>query len=99
VSVVYVPDHTGPDLPVGAPRVAFAITRRAGSAVVRNRIRRRARAALTALSARPDSPLVPGAYLVSTDHRAAELPFPELAQLLEAAVRAATARPADGGAP
>jgi ribonuclease P protein component len=96
VSVVYVADHTGPDLPVDAPRVAFAITRRAGSAVVRNRIRRRSRAALGALAACPDSPLVPGAYLVSADHRAAALPYAELAALLEAAVRAATAAPTTG---
>lgn len=79
------------------PRVAFAIGRRAGSAVVRNRIRRRARAALDRLSAQPGSPLIAGSYLVSADARAVDLPFPEVQRLLDAAVRAVTQVTPPGG--
>ena len=42
-------------------RVAYAIPRRVGTAVERNRIRRRLRAVLA------DQPLAPGAHLVSAD--------------------------------
>jgi ribonuclease P protein component len=51
------------EVPEGAPRtrLAFAVTRRVGSAVVRNRLRRRLRAILTGLGPR----LPAGAVLVS----------------------------------
>jgi ribonuclease P protein component len=42
-------------------RVAYAIPRRVGTAVQRNRIRRRLRAVLA------DQPLAPGAHLVTAD--------------------------------
>jgi ribonuclease P protein component len=59
----------------GPPVVAFAISRRQGSAVVRNRIRRRLRAAV----ALHEVELTPGwAYLLSTDRRAMSTPFAEL---------------------
>jgi ribonuclease P protein component len=59
-----------------APRVAYAIGRRTGSAVVRNRIRRRLRAAV----ALHEAELSPGgAYLVAADRRAMTAPFAELA--------------------
>jgi ribonuclease P protein component len=47
-----------PDAP---PRVAFAVGRRVGSAVARNRIRRQLRAVVAELAAE----LAPGAYLVA----------------------------------
>ena len=54
------------------PRVAFALPRRLGTAVFRNRLRRRVRAALD------DLDLGPGTYLVTVQPPAAELPFPQL---------------------
>jgi ribonuclease P protein component len=55
------------------PRVAYAVGRRAGGAVVRNRVRRRLRAAVASV---PD--LAPGAYLVAAGPRAAEMAYDEL---------------------
>lgn len=68
------------------PRVAYAVGRRAGSAVVRNRIRRRLRAAV-----RLDAAAIrPGAYLVGATSSAASLPFPELRTSLREAMTAAS---------
>lgn len=69
--VAWVP---GPD--ESPPRVAFAIGRRVGSAVVRNRLRRRLRAVLV------DLELPPGDYLLVCDPDAANLPFSELKVLV-----------------
>ena len=60
-----------PDQP---PRVAFAVGRRVGGAVVRNRLRRRLRAIVT--DAAPI--LRPGAYLISAAPAAADMTFGEL---------------------
>lgn len=65
------------------PRVAYAIGRPVGPAVVRNRLRRRLRAAVTELA--PD--MAPGAYLVAASPRAAEASFAELRAHLAAALR------------
>jgi ribonuclease P protein component len=69
VTVTWVPgDSTEP------PRVAFAIGRKAGGAVVRNRIRRRLRAII-----REVEPLLqPGAYLVGAEAEASSMPYGEL---------------------
>lgn len=70
VSLAVVP--VGPSDP---PRVAYAVGRRVGSAVVRNRVRRRLRASI----ARHRSTLRPGAaYLVGAAPAAATVPFAEL---------------------
>lgn len=58
----------------GPPRVAYAIGRSVGSAVVRNRIRRRLR---VIVAARVDD-LAPGAYLVAARREALSMPFTEL---------------------
>jgi ribonuclease P protein component len=59
------------------PRVAYAIGRRVGSAVARNRVRRRLRAALERHSAQ----LLPGgAYLFAAERSSMNLPFPTLSE-------------------
>ncbi|HLN16379.1 MAG TPA: ribonuclease P protein component [Acidimicrobiales bacterium] len=80
--VAYVPPR-GPD--AAFPQVAYAVGRRCGNAVVRNRLRRRLRAAVAETA--PD--LVPGAYLVTCGPEAADLGWPELAAGLRAALLAA----------
>jgi ribonuclease P protein component len=67
--------------------VAYAIPRRAGNAVVRNRIRRRLRAAVEAVL----DEMAPGAYLISPDRTAADVPFTELIHSLQVSLRAAGA--------
>lgn len=70
------------------PRVAFAIGRPVGNAVVRNRIRRRLRSALRELHVAGRLPL--GDYLVGGRSEAAVLPWTELVTTLGDAVDAAT---------
>ncbi len=67
-----------PDSDVDPPRVAFAIGRATGSAVDRNRLRRRLRAVLR------DCDVPPGWYLFGATRGACEHTFAEL----EASVRA-----------
>lgn len=74
------------------PRVAFAVGRAAGGAVVRNRIRRRLRAGLRDLLQRDALPA--GTYLVGAGPAAATAPWAELVADLDAAVAAATGRAA-----
>ena len=78
------PTGTGP----AVPRVAFAVARRAGGAVVRNRIRRRLRAACRDLAVRDALPA--GDYLLGAGPEAAARPWPELVADLEATVARAT---------
>lgn len=77
-----------PGDPAVPPRVAYAVGRRVGPAVVRNRVRRRLRAATLAHRAE----LQPGgAYLFGAAPAAAAAPFAEIdaavGQLLAAADR------------
>jgi ribonuclease P protein component len=58
--------------PSEAVRVAYAIPRTTGPAVVRNRLRRRLRAVVREL------PLEPGDYLISASPGAVELPYAQL---------------------
>lgn len=60
--------------PAEPPRVAYAIGRRAGGAVVRNRIRRR----LRAITREVGTQLRPGAYLFGASAAAASLPYGDL---------------------
>jgi ribonuclease P protein component len=69
------------------PRAGFAVGRTVGGAVVRNRIRRRLRAALRELQAQGRLPT--GTYLVGGRAELAELPWRELVDLLDAAIREA----------
>lgn len=69
VTISWVPGD--PDEP---PRVAYTIGRRVGSAVVRNRLRRRLRMLI-----RGAAPLLsPGAYLIGVAPQAASLTFAQL---------------------
>jgi ribonuclease P protein component len=70
-----------------APRVAYAVGRRAGSAVDRNRVRRRLRGAVAATEG-----LVPGAYLVAAGPEAARVEFEELTIQVARAMTSASAR-------
>lgn len=73
ISIAHVPcDDAQSDAVVG---LAFALPRRIGSAVVRNRIRRRVRAVFTQL----DAEMIPsGNYLVMARPDAATMPFTSL---------------------
>jgi ribonuclease P protein component len=74
----------------GRPRVAFAIGKRAGGAVERNRLRRRLRAVAAGLG----NDLEPGVYLLSAGRTATGLTYPELkSQVTEAMTAAPQARP------
>jgi ribonuclease P protein component len=90
VGVTYLPADAGP------PRLAYALGRKLGPAVVRNRVRRRLRAAAHELAASPPG-LAPGAYLVTVSPRAAEAPYTTLRDDLAAACAATVAdRPVPG---
>jgi ribonuclease P protein component len=63
----------------GEAAVGFAIGKKAGSAVERNRIRRRLRAAV----AHTTTPLTSGFYLISADPAATRAPFEDLVAAVE----------------
>ena len=75
-------------VPVGQPTalVGYAIGRRCGTAVRRNRLRRRLREAVRRTE------LVPGAYLVSVDPSAIDLGFPGLVATVGSAMTKAATR-------
>ncbi|MFZ6004494.1 MAG: ribonuclease P protein component [Actinomycetota bacterium] len=85
LAVTWLPPAPGS---AGPPRAAFAVGRSAGGAVVRNRIRRRLRAALRLLQA--DGRLPAGSYLIGAGADVAEQPWPELVTALSAALEGAT---------
>lgn len=68
------------------PLVAYAIGRRCGTAVTRNRLRRRLRAAVGA------APPPPGRYLVAAGPEAVQLSFAELASAVGSAMTSAAAK-------
>lgn len=73
--IAFVPDESG------QRRIAYALSRRVGNAVVRNRIRRRLRSVFTAIEnehAAGHTPFPPGTYLVSASSAAADVPFQTL---------------------
>jgi ribonuclease P protein component len=71
------------------PRVGFAVGRATGGAVVRNRVRRRLRAALREL--RIDDRLPAGTYLFGATAEVATMPWSDLVSLVADAVAEATA--------
>ena len=62
----------------GGPSIGYAISKKVGTAVVRNRIRRRLRAACASTNA-----LTSGFYLISPDASAASAPFDQLVGALD----------------
>lgn len=74
--------------------VAYALGKKLGGAVVRNRLRRRLRAIVST----EDVGLSPGAYLVSAGPGAAELSFADLRAAVGQAVQVATANRESGPA-
>lgn len=81
----------------GEVRVAYAIGRKVGPAVVRNRLRRRLRAAVRDLD-QSTGGLATGTYLVSLRPVAAECSYRELHRDLGFAIAAAsTPAPGSGG--
>lgn len=81
VTVAYTTIGQGPQ-----PRVAYAIPKSVGSATLRNRIRRRLRAALSGIA----DDLPAGAYLLSGRRDVAEISFPELQDAVGGAISAAS---------
>ena len=75
------------------PRVAFAISRRVGNAVARNRLRRRLRAVFAELAGQG---LQPGAYLVSAQPNATELSYSELRSDVQRALNRLNERTSQG---
>ncbi len=75
-----------PEASVGPPRLALAVGRRVGGAVVRNRVRRRLREAARHLAG--SGALPAGAYLASVSPAAATASYDRLHDDLEAAVGA-----------
>ena len=85
LTVTWIPAPLGDTNP---PRAGFAVNRAVGGAVVRNRVRRRLRAALRELQAADRLPA--GAYLLGGRAELADLPWSALVRLLDGAVAEAT---------
>jgi len=85
VTVVFLPEQMpGAGGRADDVRVAYGIGRRVGTAVVRNRVRRRLRAAMHEVD-RERGGLNPGAYLVLVRPEAGTAPYAELKRSLGAA--------------
>lgn len=82
-----------PQMSWSRPQVAYAISRKVGNAVVRNRLRRRLRAIVT--EEMPSLPL--GAYMVRCGPRGPLLEFDELKVAMSQALKKATRSQAGSG--
>ena len=91
--MVHVPDEDGSPV-----RVAFAITKRVGGAVQRNRLRRRLRAVLADLAGDPGGPVPRGVLLVSAGPEASSRGPEELRNDVEQLLAALASRRAAGEA-
>lgn len=78
-----------PGSPSDPPQVAYSIGRKAGGAVVRNRLRRRMRAIVAELG----PALPPGAYLLGATAEATGLTFGELRVVVSEAIEAVHSEP------
>ncbi|MDQ4134399.1 MAG: ribonuclease P protein component [Actinomycetota bacterium] len=93
MTVAWVPDegsHEGQN----RARVSYAITRKVGTAVVRNRVRRRLRAVNRELAAR----MRPGSYLMTARSEAASMPYDQLRASVGEALDALAADGEEAGA-
>jgi ribonuclease P protein component len=72
------------------PRVAYAVGRSAGSAVARNRLRRRLRATVAGLAGAGQLP--PGAYLVAASPAASDLDTEQMTSTLTTALATLASR-------
>lgn len=79
LSVTWLPAASGG--PADPPRLAVAVPKAAGGAVLRNRVRRRLRAAMRTVVATGDVPA--GAYLIGATAAVAEMPWSELCSALQ----------------
>lgn len=86
----------GPDAPI---QVGYAIGTRVGSAVVRNRLRRRLRAIVAGLAAEPSGLVPPGALLLRVAPEAAERRYEELEDDVTILLEALRRRRNETGAP
>ena len=73
-----------PGEPVTPPRVGFAVGKTVGGAVLRNRVRRRLRAALRQLA--QEQRLPAGTYLLGGSASLASLPWSDLVDLVAATI-------------
>ena len=72
--------------PGSRPRVAYAVGKRVGGAVERNRLRRRLRAIVAEVA----TGMPPGAYLVAAGPEAGGIGFEELKRIVAAAMTSAS---------
>ena len=93
LSVAHLPDDLGQP-----PRIAYAIGRHVGGAVVRNRVRRRLQAAVTELVTTGHHQLPSGAYLFTVAPPAVELSFDGLKDNVAAVIDLAQRRTRQPGA-
>ncbi|MFN0091022.1 MAG: ribonuclease P protein component [Acidimicrobiales bacterium] len=84
VRVRFVPEPSAP-----AARVAYAVSTAIGTAVERNRVRRRLRAAVACLDRSTPGGLARGAYLLTAEPAARTTPYATLCAAVEAAVERA----------
>lgn len=85
VTVTFLPE-TNAGSRAEPPKVAYAVGRRVGPAVRRNRVRRQLRSIMRELVARPERVVPPGAYLISAQPGITALSYRELRSNVEAAM-------------
>ncbi len=85
VAVTFLAD-TASAAPAEPPKVAFAVGRRVGRAVRRNRVRRQLRSIMRELVAQPNTLVGPGTYLVATGPEVTTLSYQELKNTVEKAL-------------